>query len=209
MKRIIQKVSFIACLFCGIMAVSSCGSDDDNAVKSSTLTVNFTLNDGLTADNLSDLKLIVKNDKGMNDTLDLKAGASFTLRQGQYQLTVTGKVTNELDFFVQGTAETALFADQTVTIVLHKVFKSPLIFKEIYTAGAKQKYLQDSYFVIVNNSDRVQYLDGLMLSAPAGQQTQANAWQAHGITDRYACGQGTVVAFPGSGKEYPQNAVGR
>ncbi len=203
MKRIIQKVSFIACLLCGIMAVSSCGNDDDNAVKSSTLTVNFTLNDGLTADNLSDLKLIVKNDKGMNDTLDLKAGASFTLRQGQYQLTVTGKVTNELDFFVQGTAETALFADQTVTIVLHKVFKSPLIFKEIYTAGAKQKYLQDSYFVIVNNSDRVQYLDGLMLSAPAGQQTQANAWQAHGITDRYACGQGTVVAFPGSGKEYP------
>lgn len=203
MKRIIQKVSFIACLLCGIMAVSSCGSDDDNAVKSSTLTVNFTLNDGLTADNLSDLKLIVKNDKGMNDTLDLKAGASFTLRQGQYKLLVTGKVTDEPFSFVQGFAEAALFADQAVTITLHKVIKSPLIFKEIFTAGTKKGYLQDSYFVIVNSSDRVQYLDGLMLSAPAGQQTQANAWQAHGITDRYACGQGTVVAFPGSGKEYP------
>jgi len=131
MKRIIQKVSFIACLLCGIMAVSSCGNDDDNAVKSSTLTVNFTLNDGLTADNLSDLKLIVKNDKGMNDTLDLKAGASFTLTQGQYQLLVTGKVTDEPFSFVQGFAEAALFADQAVTITLHKVIKSPLIFKEI------------------------------------------------------------------------------
>ena len=52
MKRIIQKVSFIACLLCGIMAVSSCGSDDDNAVKSSTLTLNYPLNDGLTPHNL-------------------------------------------------------------------------------------------------------------------------------------------------------------
>ena len=57
----------------------------------------------------------------------------------------------------------------------------------------------------MNNSDEVQYLDGIVMSAPAGQQTQKNAWQAAGITDLYACGQGTVVAFPGTsgGKEYP------
>ena len=55
----------------------------------------------------------------------------------------------------------------------------------------------------MNNSDEVQYLDNLILaSALAGQSTQ-NAWQANGITDLYPMANGAVLAFPGSGKDYP------
>ena len=203
MKQFIQNLSFAACLLCGGVVISSCDKSEDNGVKSHQLTVKFTMNDGLSAEKLSSMRLIVSNDKGMNDTLNVKEGASFTFKQGQYRLIVTAKVTDEAAAYAQGTADVALFAEQTTTVSLHKVVKSPLLFKAIYTAGAKQRYLQDSYFEIVNNSDEVQYLDGLILSAPQGTQIQKNAWQSHGIENLYACGQGTVVAFPGSGKEHP------
>ena len=63
--------------------------------------------------------------------------------------------------------------------------------------------MHESYFEIVNNSDEVQYLDNLILTAPTGNQQTANAWQANGYEDLYACGQGSVVAFPGNGHDYP------
>lgn len=139
-----------------------------------------------------------------NDTLSLDANPKeIELPQGQYKVTVTGKVADEAKAYLSGSTSVDLYVNTPVTVNLQKVMQSSLIFKTIHNSGSKQYYMHESYFEIVNNSDEVQYLDNLILTAPAGNQQTANAWQANGYEDLYACGQGSVVAFPGNGHDYP------
>lgn len=203
MKNLASKLLVAALLLVGSAAFFSCNNDDDVKIKSYPMEVKFALNDGLAWNNITDAKLIVSNDKGLHDTISIKGDTTITFVQGQYNFVVTGKVKDEAAAYVQGTAGANLFQYATVNVALSKVVRSSLIFKAIYTTGGKQGYMKDGYFEIVNNSDEVQYLDGLILSAPAGKQQNKNAWQANGFEDLYACGQGQVLAFPGSGHDYP------
>ena len=203
MKNLASKLLAAALLLVGSAAFFSCNNDDDVKIKSYPMEVKFALNDGLAWNNITDAKLIVSNDKGLHDTISIKGDTTITFVQGQYNFVVTGKVKDEAAAYVQGTAGVNLFQNATVNVALSKVVRSSLIFKAIYTTGGKQGYMKDGYFEIVNNSDEVQYLDGLILSAPAGKQQNKNAWQANGFEDLYACGQGQVLAFPGSGHDYP------
>ena len=203
MKNLASKLLAAALLLVGSAAFFSCNNDDDVKIKSYPMEVKFALNDGLAWNNIADAKLIVSNDKGLHDTISIKGDTTITFVQGQYNFVVTGKVKDEAAAYVQGTAGANLFQNATVNVALSKVVRSSLIFKAIYTTGGKQGYMKDGYFEIVNNSDEVQYLDGLILSAPAGKQQNKNAWQANGFEDLYACGQGQVLAFPGSGHDYP------
>ena len=203
MKNLASKLLAAALLLVGSAAFFSCNNDDDVKIKSYPMEVKFALNDGLAWNNTTDAKLIVSNDKGLHDTISIKGDTTITFVQGQYNFVVTGKVKDEAAAYVQGTAGANLFQNATVNVALSKVVRSSLIFKAIYTTGGKQGYMKDGYFEIVNNSDEVQYLDGLILSAPAGKQQNKNAWQANGFEDLYACGQGQVLAFPGSGHDYP------
>ena len=203
MKNLASKLLAAALLLVGSAAFFSCNNDDDVKIKSYPMEVKFALNDGLAWNNITDAKLIVSNDKGLHDTISIKGDTTITFVQGLYNFVVTGKVKDEAAAYVQGTAGANLFQNATVNVALSKVVRSSLIFKAIYTTGGKQGYMKDGYFEIVNNSDEVQYLDGLILSAPAGKQQNKNAWQANGFEDLYACGQGQVLAFPGSGHDYP------
>ena len=203
MKNLASKLLAAALLLVGSAAFFSCNNDDDVKIKSYPMEVKFALNDGLAWNNITDAKLIVSNDKGLHDTISIKGDTTITFVQGQYNFVVTGKVKDEAAAYVQGTAGANLFQNATVNVALSKVVRSSLIFKAIYTTGGKQGYMKDGYFEIVNNSDEVQYLDGLILSAPAGKQQNKNAWQANGFEDLYACGQGQVLAFPGSGHDNP------
>lgn len=203
MKNLASKLLVAVLLTAGSAAFFSCNNDDDVKIKSYPMTVKFMLNDGMAWNNISDAKLIVSNDKGLHDTISVKGDTTITFVQGQYNFTVTGKVKDEAAAYVQGAANTSLFQAATVNVSLSKVLRSPLVFKAIYTTGGKQGYMKDGYFEIANNSDEVQYLDGLILSAPAGKQKSKNAWQANGFEDLYASGQGQVLAFPGSGHDYP------
>ncbi|MFR5270610.1 MAG: hypothetical protein ACLTGI_08540 [Hoylesella buccalis] len=122
---------------------------------------------------------------------------STTLPQGQYNLLLTAKVKDEANAYLTGTLSVDLYANKKATIELQKVRKSTLIFKKSIPQEAKEGYVLDNYFEIVNNSDEVQYLDGVILMTNRGGQTkEQNDWQANGYKDRYACGQGTVIAFP-------------
>ena len=203
MKNLASKLLAAALLLVGSAAFFSCNNDDDVKIKSYPMEVKFALNDGLAWNNITDAKLIVSNDKCLHDTISIKGDTTITFVQGLYNFVVTGKVKDEAAAYVQGTAGANLFQNATVNVALSKVVRSSLIFKAIYTTGGKQGYMKDGYFEIVNNSDEVQYLDGLILSAPAGKQQNKNAWQANGFEDLYACGQGQVLAFPGSGHDYP------
>ena len=180
----------------------ACSSDDDDEVKSFPLTI--TLNTGdVAADNISNIKIIVKGTaKADTITMNSIAQQTLTLTQGTYNITVSGKVKDEATAYVQGTATAELYAEQSVTVNLSKYNQSPLVFKAIYGAGSVSGYVLDCYVEIANNSDEVQYLDGILLADPLANQKAKSAWQET-YPDKYNGGQGSVLAFPGSGKDYP------
>ncbi len=176
--------------------------DDDDDVKTYNLTIELVLPEGVQS--INDLEITaVKGAKVVNITQNALKATVEKLPQGTYEITAKAKVADDATAKVQGAAKVDLYADQVVKIPLSLFYESPLIFKAIYTAGGKAGYTQDGYFEIVNNSDEVQYLDQLVLLYASAAQKAANAWQASGVTDIYYQGQGPVVAFPGSGKDYP------
>lgn len=203
MRKKFLKNGVIAMMaVCGLAFVS-CSEDNDEGMKSYKLTVSYSLPSDVEASNVEELKLILGSTT-KNDTLSLDANPKeIELPQGQYKVTVTGKVADEAKAYLSGSTSVDLYVNTPVTVNLQKVMQSSLIFKTIHNSGSKQYYMHESYFEIVNNSDEVQYLDNLILTAPAGNQQTANAWQANGYEDLYACGQGSVVAFPGNGHDYP------
>ena len=203
MRKKFLKNGVIAMMaVCGLAFVS-CSEDNDEGMKSYKLTVSYSLPSDVEASNVEELKLILGS-TAKNDTLSLDANPKeIELPQGQYKVTVTGKVADEAKAYLSGSTSVDLYANTPVTVNLQKVMQSSLIFKTIHNSGSKQYYMHESYFEIVNNSDEVQYLDNLILTAPTGNQQTANAWQANGYEDLYACGQGSVVAFPGNGHDYP------
>lgn len=204
MKKTIFKTLWALLVVATIAPLASCSSDDDEGVKSFKVNVTIGLPEGVAADNVEGLQLIAT--KGtVSDTVNIAnpAATEITLPQGQYTFTVTGKVKDEATAYLTGKASADIYSEKAVTVALSKVTKSSLIFKSLFTTGGYQYYMLDSYFEIVNNSDEVQYLDGVIISAPQGNQSEANAWQANGVTDLYASGQGAVLAFPGTGKDYP------
>ena len=200
-----KKFFKYAMMMMAAMVVTSfvaCSSDDDDEVKSYPLTI--TLNSGdVAADNISNIKIIVKGTaKADTITMNSIAQQTLTLTQGTYNITVSGKVKDEATAYVQGTATAELYAEQSVTVNLSKYNQSPLVFKAIYGAGSVSGYVLDCYVEIANNSDEVQYLDGILLADPLANQKAKSAWQET-YPDKYNGGQGSVLAFPGSGKDYP------
>lgn len=175
--------------------------DDDDDVKTYDLTVELVLPEGVTS--LTDLE--VKATKGTATTNIIMNSVTGTvnLPQGSYDITVKGAVAEDVTAKVQGTAKVDLYENTSVKVKLDLIYESPLLFKEIFCAGGKAGYTQDTYFEIVNNSDEVQYLDQLVMLYGSAAQKAPNAWQASGVTDIYYQAQGPVVAFPGSGKDYP------
>ena len=144
----------------------ACSSDDDDEVKSYKLKITLNPTD-VAASNIGNIKIIVKGvTKADTLTLNAVADKELTLTQGTYSISASGKVLDEATAYVQGTATAELFADKTVEVKLSKFNQSPLVFKTLHTTGGAQYYVLDSYFEIVNNSDEVQYLDGLVLAAP-------------------------------------------
>lgn len=192
---------------------ASCEKDGgkDNVIHSYTLGISFTApSDELSLDNVSDASIKISRTSGtaLDSIVILKdlADTALILPQGSYSLLLSGKISNEANGYVSASANVDLYQDIKTSLTLSKYTQSSLIFKAIYTTGGVQGYVNDSYFEIVNNSDEVQYLDGIILmKTDGGQNKEKNNWQENGFIDRYVSGQGCVVAFPSSesGKEIP------
>ncbi|MBQ8711642.1 MAG: DUF4876 domain-containing protein [Prevotella sp.] len=185
--------SFVAC------------SDDDDEVKSYKLTITLNPVD-VDATNINNLKIVVKGTSNA-DTISLNSIAQqeLTLTQGTYQITANGKVIDEATAYVQGSAAAELYADQAIEVRLSKYNQSPLVFTTLHTTGSALYYVLDSYIEIANNSDEVQYLDGLVLANTLANQKSKSAWQ-EAFPDKYRTGDASnaiVLAFPGTGKDYP------
>lgn len=184
-------------------AMTAC-SDDNDSTPQYPLTVRISLPDTLTADHVSDVQIeLVRNSRSQIFKLSTVKDTTLTVKQGTYTVSVSAKIDGNDYKTLFSSSDVDLYSEKTSTLTLGYVSQSPLVFKTIYTNAGAQYYMLDSYFEIVNNSDEVQYLDGLILSSPTGNQKSPNAWQANGYGNLYNSGQGSVIAFPGNGTDYP------
>lgn len=203
MKKMFSKFGLVlAAAALTAPVFTSCDDDDD--VKSYNLTLSFNPSSELTGSQIVDAKVVLSN-ASTSETIevtDINTPITLEKVQGSYTAVFSGRLADEAQAVVSGTANVELYANQTVNISLQKSLKSPLLFKTIYCTGGAQYYVLDSYIEIVNNSDEVQYLDNLILFKGNGNLKAKSAWQ-EAYPEFYASGQGAILAFPGTGKDYP------
>lgn len=204
MKKMNLRAAALLLLVSGAALSTGCDNSDDNGNQGSnkyTLTVMLSVPSGYEAAEMPQMSVTATNsDKDLTYTETLAAGGSsvtFEVSSGQYQITATGQFSNTITFTGATTAD--VFADKAVTIALAEVNESPLLFKEIYSTSNPAYKLTDTYFEIVNNSDEVQYLDGLIVATITPPVGSINPWES--AYPRYPV-YGIAAAFPGSGQEH-------
>lgn len=207
-----RKFLYIIPVMALILGLASCSSSDDDEMIRHTLTVDVTLPEEVTkAEGASDLVVTAYNTQNAEKSVAQIVGtqATLSLTPGTYNLTVSG----ELNGFNLNGVQTGvqLFKDETVTIPLIATVGSSLIFKEVYFSGVNDFYFQDAFYEIYNNTDEVQYLDGIIMGVvdfglPAGTWTKdhESVWMTgSAYTDgRYPL-TSHVQCFPGNGTDYP------
>lgn len=206
MKKILFLLPLMALLF-----LNACSDSEDEVAQNFNVTVTLTAGDGITLANINDLEVTAVNlTTSKEQTATPSNGSvSFSLPTGRYDFRATG-IYEGSD--VNGVANNvSVAADQTVPLtVSYAAANSTLIFKEVYFSGVKDYYFKDGFYEIYNNSDVVQYLDGVILGIvdeglPVNTYDPTNSiWvDANGnLLDRYPMANYTMY-FPGNGTEHP------
>lgn len=206
MKKILFLLPLMALLF-----LNACSDSEDEVAQNFNVTVTLTAGDGITLTNINDLEVTAVNlTTSKEQTATPSNGSvSFSLPTGRYDFRATGTYEGS---DVNGVANNVnVAADQTVPLtVSYAAANSTLIFKEVYFSGVKDYYFKDGFYEIYNNSDEVQYLDGVILGIvdegmPVNTYEPTNSiWvDANGnLLDRYPMANYTMY-FPGNGTEHP------
>lgn len=206
MKKILFLLPLMALLF-----LNACSDSEDEVAQNFNVTVTLTAGDGITLANINDLEVTAVNlTTSKEQTATPSNGSvSFSLPTGRYDFRATGTYEGS---DVNGVANNVnVAADQTVPLtVSYAAANSSLIFKEVYFSGVKDYYFKDGFYEIYNNSDEVQYLDGVILGIvdegmPVNTYEPTNSiWvDANGqLLDRYPMTNYTMY-FPGNGTQHP------
>lgn len=206
MKRILFLLPLMALLF-----LNACSDSEDEVAQNFNVTVTLTAGDGITLANINDLEVTAVNlATSKEQTATPSNGSvSFSLPTGRYDFRATGTYEGS---DVNGVASNVnLAADQTVPLtVSYAAANSALIFKEVYFSGVKDFYFKDGFYEIYNNSDEVQYLDGVILGIvdegmPVNIFVPTNSiWVDDNgqLLDRYPMANYTMY-FPGNGTDHP------
>ena len=126
---------------------------------------------------------------------------------GRYNVTVSAEVAHSgFTYYFSGTeTNKVITSDTSLTIDVAASKAGALVFKEIYFNGSTGYYFKDQFYEIYNNSDDVQYVDGLCIGTlmPATASTTIYNWIVpDGHPENYVY-LGAVWQIPGSGTDYP------
>ncbi|MDR3141077.1 MAG: DUF4876 domain-containing protein [Tannerellaceae bacterium] len=205
----LKQTALLLAMAATMFVASSCGDDDDDddVAKNYSVTVTLVAPDGIAVD-ITNLKTVAVNTTtGIETTLtDLNGDglpAEAILPAGEYDFRASG-TSESGDFKLNGLTSASVYEDKNVSIDLNIVSGGGLIFKEIYYAGVMSYYWKDGFFELYNNSDEVQYLDGLIVGIVDGGFGAPSPWadESGALPSRYPMTNHTIY-FPGSGSEYP------
>ncbi|MCP9610529.1 DUF4876 domain-containing protein [Coprobacter tertius] len=206
-KSIISILTLLA-----VVLVVSCSDDDNKAAVKYKLTVTVNLPSDINAADVTDLKVTVKNQSTQEELIADVANnkAEFTLAGGEYNIMASGSAGK---FAINGSKDqVGVYADTNISIDMVSAVSSGLIIKEVYYSGAPLPpyYVTDQFIEIYNNSDKVQYLDNVMIgvvmymNSKTAVANQPSLWvDGQGnLLDRYPI-YNYLMAFPGTGQSYP------
>ena len=126
---------------------------------------------------------------------------------GRYNVTVSAEVAHSgFTYYYSGTLTNKIItSDTSLSIDVAASKAGALVFKEIYFNGSTGYYFKDQFYEIYNNSDDVQYVDGLCIGTlmPATASTTIYNWIVEdGHPENYVY-LGAVWQIPGGGTDYP------
>lgn len=200
-----KSLFFMGMSMCAALLMTSC--DEEEVAKKYAIDV--TVEAPVSISELKDLKVVSIDATGAEKVVENTAEQGF---QGQVKLvagtyTFKASASNE-DFNFNASEVKTIDADAKVNLSLKTSAKqaSGIIFKEVYSTGVPSFYFADAFYELFNNSDEVQYLDGIMLATVTNGYGSASPYydeENGGLPqDFYPCGN-HVFYFPGTGKDYP------
>ena len=202
-----KRILFLSSLLCAALCLTT-SCEDDEVAKKYEVTVTVTA-DGADILELKDYSLKCLNASG-NEMAPLDTEnpyvVTYKLIAGAY--TLSGFASNDEFNFIGESKFNVANEDQRISLVLKPTAKvnSGIIFKEVYFHGVPSYYFKDGFYELVNNSDEVQYLDGIIFSQIArGYGATGSPWMdsiGNKPHDFYPL-DSYVFQFPGSGQEYP------
>ena len=203
-----KKVLFLSSLLCAALCLTTSCEDDEQVAKKYEVTVTVKA-DGIALDSLKDFSLKCLNASGSDMAAEEGDNAfvkTYKLIAGNYTLSGFASST-EFNFLGE---QKVIVADQdqevTLTLKPSPKVKGGIIFKELYYTGVPSYYFRDGFYELVNNSDEVMYLDGIIFTEiQRGYGATASTWMdslGNIPADFYPL-DGYVMQFPGSGQEHP------
>lgn len=185
-------------------ALAFVGCDEDEVAKKYQVTVNVSCETASIAD-MSNLAATAVGDNGSEIAGTVQDSTiTFNLAAGAYNVTVTAQD----DFYNYAGSAKITVADKDldgITITLGQSKPAgTIIFKEIYTTGVQDYYWTDGFYELVNNSDEIQYLDGIIMGIVTNGYGDVSSWadSLGNLPDYYPMTNSTVY-FPGTGTDYP------
>lgn len=213
MKRRLLSVgiALIAVLF-----FNACKKDKLQELSMVDLTIKLENPPNITDIKLSDVKVTFKelNSGKESTTTNVTDGqVKISLADGSYDINLEGNMTYQQDGKAVTTKvrayQSGLILKGTQQSETMKLFLyqggSGFVIQEIFYTGTVtpegKQYLGDKYFKIYNNSDQVQYADGLVIGQSKFFTTIKQNYKPDIMKEAVAVD--AIIMIPGSGKEHP------
>ena len=169
---------------------------------------------------LNGMPITVRADNIVSSTIytgvtDLHGKATFTLENGLYAVTASGRHGEHIFNGTTSGLVKLLGGDASCTVPLFHSISGALVIKEIYVGGCSKApqegtYQSDQYFIIHNNDFETAYLDSLCFGTLSPyNSTSVNNWTERDpvtgetVFPDFAPVVTVVWQLPGSGKDFP------
>ena len=206
-KFLLTILPLVAVLFLG-----ACTSDDDgDGAKVYTLTVNVTIPETYTWDDVTSYNVVAVNRLTGVGVQGIKlADGIYTIlvEPGEYNVKALFE-TNEINLSAQKAEVSVYNPVVTIQMSAEESLTSALVIKEFYTAMCKhsetnKNYMFDQFYEIYNNSAKVQYLDNCLLAnTEVAANTKTVFWGDNDEVNKEVAVKSYVAAWVGDGTTYP------
>lgn len=203
-KYFVGNFLFIIALMGIIVGCTSPNNEPKD--EKQTLHVKAELSEAVTIESLVAEVTDTRTTKMTEYNLPVSGEGDLSLLAGTYDITLRGKTTDNRD--ILGQKQGIVLKENlsvTIPVEVKKAEVQGLIFGEIFNNGETNGRMMhpDQYFTVVNNSDKVQYVDGLVFAIAAHPNVKpadvfTEYFDKKGEIPLYA-----LIQFPGNGTEYP------
>lgn len=212
----IPKITSITLVLIALSALilGGCKEDPNNPEPNKGTQCKVTVQLGLDKEvELAKLMLTVTDSRTLKKSeteVDKKSRTvEITLDKGTYSFAVSGETVDHRTLV--GAKENVVVSDAMTLSIPVQIGEAPtpeksqLIFGDIFFNGETNARMMhpDQYFMIVNNGEKTEYLDGICYAVTAhGNPMPETPWTKY-LADKGELPVAGIYQFPGSGKEYP------